>query len=263
MRSEILDITFRELQIIVIIKIVYDMKKLIKATNLQEAHLMDFFQVMQLISKWLDKEDLEKLKLTEASAKFKAALKDLDDALLQAKKTEFTKKIVETDNLRDRILRGMMHVVKGVTYFPDDNLSDMAEQVKIIIYKYGKNIQKISQREESGVVINLLQDLKKEPIASMLPQLGLAQWVPKLEEANAKFDELYVARSEEEATFINGLTREHREKMQQSFSYLCKSIEAYAFIEGEDAYHTLAERINVEVDKIKQLVKFRKTQNES
>ncbi len=238
------------------------MRKLITYTNLKEAHLMDFFQVMQLISKWLEKEDLEQLKLNDEALKFKATLKELDDALLQAKKTGFTQKIVEADNLRDNILRGMIHIVKGMTYFPDENLSDMAEQIKTLIDKYGENIQRIPQREESAVIENLLQDLQTETIAGILPQLGLSQWVPKLQEANANFDNLYLARSEKEATFISGLTREQREKMQDAFTHLCRTIEAYAFIDGEDAYKTLADRINVEVAKIKQLVKARKTQEQ-
>ncbi len=238
------------------------MKKLIKVTGLQEAHLMDFFQVMQLISKWLDKENLEELKLNDEALKFKATLKELNDALLQAKKTGFTQKIVEADNLRDSILCGMKYVVKGMTYFPDENLSDMAEQVKMLIDKYGENIQRIPQREESAVIENILQDLQIEPIAGMLPQLGLSQWIPKLQEANANFDSLYLARSEKEATFISGLTREQREKMQERFTHLCRTIEAYAFIDGEDAYKTLADRINVEVAKIKQLVKYRKAQEQ-
>ncbi len=238
------------------------MEKLIKATNLQEAHLMDFFQVMQLISKWLDKEDLEQLKLTDEAANFKATLKELDDALLQAKKTGFTQKIIEADNIRDSLLIGLNYVVKGMTYFTDSNISNMAEQVKTILSKYGKRIDTLPQREESAVIENILQDLQTEPIAGMLPQLGLSQWIPKLQEANANFDSLYLARSEKEATFISGLTREQREKMQERFSHLCRTIEAYAFIDGEDAYKPLADRINVEVAKIKQLVKSRKAKEE-
>nr|PID95645.1 MAG: hypothetical protein CSA94_00505 [Bacteroidota bacterium] len=217
---------------------------------------------MQLISKWLDKEDLEQLKLTDEAAKFKATLKELDDALLQAKKTGFTQKIIEADNIRDSLLIGLNYVVKGMTYFTDSNISNMAEQVKTILSKYGKRIDTLPQREESAVIENILQDLQAEPIAGMLPQLGLSQWIPKLQEANTNFDSLYLARSEKEATFISGLTREQREKMQEHFSHLCRTIEAYAFIDGEDAYKTLADRINVEVAKIKQLVKSRKAKEE-
>ncbi len=234
------------------------MGNLIYSTNVKKAHLMDFFQVMQLISKWLDKEDLELLKLNNEALNFKVALKELDDALQQAKKTGFTQKIIEADNVRDNVLSGMGYIIKGMTYFPDKNLSDMAEQVKNIMAKYGKGVQRLTQREESAVIENILQDLQTEPIASMLPQLGLSQWVAKLQETNTNFDNLYLARSEKEAAFISGLSRKQRDEMQQQFEHLCKAIEAYAFIEGEEAYKPIADRINVEVAKIKQLAKTRK-----
>ncbi len=238
------------------------MSTLIKSSNLKNAHLMDFFETMRIVSNFLKKEDLKVLKLEKEYDAFMQNLEALDESLLQAQKTGFTDKILSIDQNRDDVLIGLNLVLKGLMYFPDPLISDFASQVRDTIKKYGERINKLPQREESAVIVNLLQDFRDKKMQDAIRQLNLNNWLVHLEKFNNEFENWYLARSEKEAEFISGLTREQRDKMQDSFTHLCRTIEAYAFIEGEKPYQALANKINVEVAKLKQLAKARRNRED-
>ncbi len=219
---------------------------------------MDFFSVMQAISERLDEEDLTALKLENEATKFKAVVLQFDEAIKQTSKSSFTEKIIKYDNIRDNLVVGLRYVVKGMTYYSDENLADKAKKIKIIIDKYGIGIAELAQREETGVILSLLQDLQKSEIAPIVAELGLTHWVTQLQEANTKFKDLYADRNEEASQIVVGAAKKQREIVQQAFIRLCKVIEAFAIIEGEMPYLPLINRINVEVAKVKEVTKQRK-----
>ncbi len=220
---------------------------------------MDFSEVMSIVASFLEKEDLDALKLTNVSKEFTDALHALESALTQARKTGITERLLETDNLRDNIFTGFKTVLKGMTYFPDELVSQEAVAVTNVIQKYGKGIKELPQREETAVLTNLIQDLKSDEHKTQVEIVGLTNWVMELEKANNTFEQLYTERTEKESEFIVGLSRTERDNMQQMFEQLCRAIDAYAFIEGEAPYKPLADKINTEVDKVQQAIKVRKS----
>ncbi len=239
------------------------MYQLIHSTNLSRAHLMDFFEVMRMVSKFLSEEDLPTLKLEKEADIFRENLNALDKALLQAQKTGFTDQILSLDQKRDDILTGFNFIVRGLMYYPDPLVLERASVIKNIMDKYGARIQQLPQREESAVIINMLQDFNSPEYFDNIQKLNLVDWIRALENTNNEFESLYLARSEKEAKFITGLTREQRDKMQDSFTHLCHAIEAYAFIGKEELYQPLADKINVEVAKVKQLAKAREERHQN
>ncbi len=72
---------------------------------------------------------------------------------------------------------------------------------------------------------------------------------------------LYTNRNEEESQLVVGDAKKQRNITQKAFIHLCKVIEAYAIIEGEAAYMPIINRINLEVAKVKEVAKQRKTNN--
>ncbi len=233
------------------------MKKLIKSTNLTKAHLMDFSEVMHLVASFLKKEDLTTLKLVIISEEFHQALDELGKSLTQARKTGITESLLEMDRLRDTIFTGFKTVVKGMTYFPEKTISDAANNIKLVVEKYGKKVQKLPQREETAVLTNLIEDLTTDEYKKDVQTAGLTTWVEKLEQANNQFEELYTQRTEKEAQFVVGLAQKERENMQEMFVKLCRTIEAYALIEGEEAYRPLANKINTEISNVQEAIKRR------
>lgn len=232
---------------------------LIKSTNLQNARLMDFYQVMSITADFLHKEDLPALKLTEVSNEFFITFEVFDKAMKQAMKTGYTDQIIAADDARDAILTGFLGALRSMLYFPDKAISAAAAQLMTVVDKYGSGIQRLPQREETAVITNLLQDLRNTENAPHVQATSLTMWIDKLDEANKTFDSLYTHRTEKEAEFIIGLTRTERANMQAVFEKLCRSIEAYGFIEGEEKYKPLADKINVEVTNVQQATKARAT----
>lgn len=232
---------------------------LIQSTNLANARLMDFFQVMRMTADFLGKEDLEALKLKPYADAFLEALEKMDAALIQAQKTGYTEQIIAADDARDNILTGMLVSLRGMLRFPDPAISEAAAALKIIADKYGVGIARLPQREETAVLLNLIQDFGTEENSRHVAQAGLTAWVEKLAEANQLFDTLYNARTEKESEFIVGLTRTERANMQTAFETLCRAIDAYAFIEEAEKYTALAEKINTEVATVQEAAKARAT----
>lgn len=233
---------------------------LIKSTNLANARLMDFYQVMDLTAGFLQKEDLVTLNLDPIASDFKITFGNFDKALKQAQKTGYTDAIIEADDNRDNILIGLLSVLGGYTRFPDKEVASAASQLLEVANKYGSGVARLPQREESAVLTNMVGDLRNEVNAPLLPTVGVAIWVDKLDEANLSFAELYANRTAKEAEFITGLTRTERANMQASFEKLAQAIEAYAFINGEAAYKPLADKINQAVADMQQASRARATQ---
>lgn len=234
---------------------------MIKSTNLYNARLMDFYQVMNLTVGYLDKEDIAALQLSEVTTEFKATFVALDKALKQAQKTGFTESIIVADDNRDDIFTGFNGAIRSMTRFPDKEIAQSASLLLLIVEKYGQGITRLPQREESAILTNIITELQSVENTSLLQKTGLTIWVDKLAQANNEFDELYTHRTEKEAEFITGLTRTERANTQAAFEKLTRAIEAYAFINGEAAYKPLADKINTEVANVKQAAKARATLN--
>ena len=231
---------------------------LIKSTNLANARLMDFFQVMSILNGFLTQEDLETLQLKPYADDFSAQFIVFDNALKQALKTGYTEQVIIADDARDAVLTGFLGTVRSLMYFPDAAVADAAAKIMNIIEKYGTGIQRLPQREETAVITNLMQDLRANS-ADIQSITGLITWVDKLDEANKAFDALYNSRTEKEAEFIVGLTRTERAAMQTDFENLSRGIDAYAFINGEENYKPLANKINTEIANVQQAIKARAT----
>jgi hypothetical protein len=232
---------------------------LIKSTNLANARLMDFYQVMSLIDGFLKAEDVAALQLAATKQEFETAFGRLDASLKQAMKTGYTDAVIAADDDRDSILTGFLGSLRSTVYFPDKAIADAAAQLLVVTDKYGSGIARLPQREETAAITNMVADLRSAENAPRLQTANLTVWVDKLNEANLAFDALYSHRTEKEAEFIGGLTRTERANMQTAFEKLVQAIEAYAFINGEAAYKPLAEKINTEVANVQTSAKARTT----
>ena len=236
---------------------------LIKSMNLANIRLMDYFQVMTLINGYLAKEPQLLPKLKPQADAFSAALSALDLSFRQAQKSGYTDKIVAADDNRDNIMLGLMGMVQSMTRFPDKNMADAATTILLLLQKHGDGITRLPQREETAIIASIVSELQSAEMAPAVQLIGLKAWVDKLNDANTEFATLYSNRTEKEAEFVNGLTRVERVATQTAFEQLVRAIEAYAFIDGEAAYKSLADKINTEIGKAQQAGKSRSTLNQN
>lgn len=224
------------------------MNTLIEKFNLSNVRIMDFFQTQSNISKHLQEENLETLKLADVyNTTYLPAFNLLDEALKPIRKTGMTDPMLEFDNERDATLVGLNAHVKAFLRFPEPEKAKAAERLKLIIDRYGKEIQKLPLREETGAIANLLQDLKVSAAQADLERIGAMPYITKLEEDNTAFESLYNDRTRMEAAMETGKTKAARVELQEAFSLMVQTINALALLGGEAPYRRLADNINREV----------------
>lgn len=231
------------------------MARLIHRVFLRDAHLMDFYSLMNLVLNCFDDVDLEQLHLQKEVDTFKMVFLDFKKSIRQSRKTGFTKKIKATETTLNQIIRGLYLLIKGWMLLPDKSLSEPAMLLKNKINQHSKAIHLLPQREKMGAINSFLKGLQNEDDAKLIQQLGLESVIHQLTETCALFEQLYVARSTKESEFVVGLTQQKRHTMQLQFERVCALIEANAVIYGAEPYRSLANRINVEVAKINDLKK--------
>lgn len=234
---------------------------LIKSTNLRQARFMDFYQVMSIILSFLSNEDKAALNLAIEAEEFETAFGMLDKAMKQAQKTGVTDLLIAADDARDSVFVGFSGCIRNYNRFPDPDIAGAATSLLLITDKYGSDIIRLPQRDETGVLKNIIAELKTPENMALLQKTGLALWLPKLEEANNAFESLYLTRNEKESEYVFGLARTERDNMQAAFNKLVRAIEANAYLNGEAAYRPLAEKINTVIANVQQDVKSRTTQN--
>lgn len=232
---------------------------LVKSINLGKARFMDFYQVMSLVISFLSKEDLVALNLAQEAGAFKTVFDILEKALKQAQKTGITDDIIAADDERDSIYIGFTGSLRNMTRFPDAEIAQSAAKLLLITDKYGNDVARLPQSEETGVLKNIVAELRSSENAALLQKAMQTMWVDKLELSNNKFDNLYVNRNEKESEFISGLTRTERANTQSAFEKLVRAIEANAYLKGEAAYKALADKINTEIANVQQAAKSRAT----
>ena len=133
---------------------------MIERTDLNNLRVMDFFQTLTNIAAHLNNEDLAVLKLENAVNNiFTPALTAMDEALKPFRKTGLTDPLLTHDAERDAAIVGLSAHVRAFLAYPQTDKAQAAARLKLIIDKYGRSPQNLPQREQTGAMANLLQDL--------------------------------------------------------------------------------------------------------
>ena len=143
--------------------------------------------------------------------------------------------------------------------FPDEAVALIATQVKVLIDKYG-NPTELPQTEESGVLHNLLQDLKALPQEGRT-KIAIDPWVNDLETKETSFFVAVKIRTEEEASRLVGIVKQARLQAEADYRAMVELVNAFVLINGDAAYATFIDHVNALIDRQKTVIKTRKTVN--
>lgn len=220
---------------------------MIKKFDLSRVRLMEFFQVMTNIKVFLEKENLKTLGLEKAKKVFDEKYTAFDEALKPLKKSDLTAKIHELDSQRDEALVGLSAHARAFTNFPDPAKSSVAKKILAHIEKYGKNLQNKPLQEETGIIINLLQDLSVSEMTQALTTIGATEWITKMQTANEALAQMHNDRTEANGAVEVGKSKQTRQELQEAFKQIVKTINALSFVNGEEPYRNIANAINEEM----------------
>lgn len=225
---------------------------MITSTSLNVLRNLEHFQVMSNVLSYLKEENLEDLKLSAFAESFEKQLKVYDDVLVLERGNVLSLKLTDADKKRDDAYRALVNIVKAYTIFPEEEKADAALKLLHVIEKYGKGIDRLPYLQESGILANLLQDLSLAENAALLSLLHLDEWLAKLKEASAEFDNLFLNRESDNSTKLSGQVKVARRNMQELFQNLANLIQAYEIVYGTDAYTALSAKINEAVNYARQ-----------
>lgn len=225
---------------------------MITSTNLSMLRNLEHFQMMSNVLAYLKAENLEELKLASIAESFEAKLKLYDKVLVLERGNTLSVKISQADAERDNALKSFINVVKAYALFPDENKADAALKLRHVIGKYGSGIDRLPYLQESGVLANLLQDLAVKENADAIQLLHLEDWLLKLQESTARFDELFISRESDNSTKLSGKVKEARLQIQTEFEQLAVLVNAYEIVYGAEAYAGFVAKVNEAVSYARQ-----------
>lgn len=209
-----------------------------------------------------DRPEVEMLAATPtdpAVDAFNASVESFDQALKDPGTTPATTAASNADQQRDASYRGLVAYTKAMEAFPEEAIALIATQVRALINKYG-NPTDLPQTEESGVLHNLLQDLKALP-QDKRTSLAIDPWIDDLATNETDFLATVKTRTEEDAARRVGIVKQARIAAEANYRSMAELVNALAMVNGDAQYATFIDHINVLVDRQKTVLKARKTVN--
>lgn len=197
--------------------------------------------------------------LTAAKDNFNDALNAFDDALKDSTGLSSAAAATEADNLRDASWRGANSYAKAMMAHPTDATRLAAGEVKSLFDKYGDPTS-LSQTEESGVLHNLIQDLKALD-SSKLTAIAFSPWLTDMETCEGNFLTASQERTEEAASRVTGIIKQSRQAADEAYRKLVEMVNALCLVNGEAPYATFIDHVNVLVDRQKAVLKSRATKS--
>ncbi|OAV63662.1 hypothetical protein Barb6XT_03083 [Bacteroidales bacterium Barb6XT] len=164
--------------------------------------------------------------VTDLFAKYDAALTEEDHVYKRNQKAKETGGIKEADEARDNSLVRITMAIASAVRSVDADIRKAATDLKYILDNY-KGTEKASYADESGRIINLLEDLAEADAAAAVATLSLTADVANLAAQNAAFTELYLARAEKKETqWLEGTMRDARKQTDSAFHAFAEALNA-------------------------------------
>lgn len=197
--------------------------------------------------------------LDDAVNAYKEKVDALDDALKNSATVPGAATATAADIARDSSWRGCNNYLKAMTAHPDEAIRATAGEVKSLFDKYGDPTS-LSQTEESGMLHNLIQDLKALD-GSKLTALAFDPWLADLETSETTFLSAVKVRTEEESTRVVGIVKQSRQAADDAYRKLVETVNALSVINGAEPYALFTDHLNVLIDRQKTVLKTRATKN--
>ena len=163
----------------------------IKSMNKASLQNMEHFQFASHVAALCDEANIE---LVNAVLEpLKQAIEQEDKALNLPRQEEGTKELEQLDRARDQAYRALQLLTELHLQDDDSAAQIAAQRISEVLSRYPKVIQS-EYDKESGMIKNLLTDLKAPAMAAHLTKVSAAPYLDRLEKANKAFDQRYRSR---------------------------------------------------------------------
>ena len=161
-----------------------------KIENFKRSELqgMEHYQYASHVLRMCQEAQVEKL--TAVLKPLEDGLKREDEALNRPLTKEGTHDLEQLDGVRDKAYRALMKAVSLAKLSEDADEVRAAEKVAEVARRY-RNVVDSNYDKESGLVKNLVADLKSAECTAAVAKLKLTAAITRLETANTAFDDRY------------------------------------------------------------------------
>ena len=149
---------------------------------------MEHYQYASHVLRMCQEAQVEKL--TAVLKPLEDGLKREDEALNRPLTKEGTHDLEQLDGVRDKAYRALMKAVGLAKLSEDADEVRAAEKVAEVARRY-RNVVDSNYDKESGLVKNLVADLKSAECTAAVTKLNLTAAITRLETANTAFDDRY------------------------------------------------------------------------
>lgn len=190
---------------------------------------------------------------------YNVALVEFDDALKLNGTAKLTKAVEDADKRTDVAWSGINNFVKAMKTYPDEEIREIANEVREIMKKYG-NITILPYNEQYGAMHNLLQDFDNLGVEKQIKAF-LNGWIEEMKLGYDAYMKATSDRTKVESVRVAGNTKEKRNATDKAYKSLCDAVNAFVTINGEDNYKEFVSQLNVFVDKAKSTLAARSSRN--
>ena len=198
------------------------------------------------------------LNIADEYAAFTPLLAEEASVMEIIRKNSYTESVIEADEARDLIFNFIRASVKNMTKSYDATIVAAAEKVLNIINNY-KAVSQFGLQEETGKIINLLDDLKQTSVMALCTQIGIKAHLTELENANNRFKTLMTDRRAEEAQKPLRSAGDIIEEIKAPYNAIIDKINALVVVNGETDYKDFVTKANVLISEYRKVVKMRRS----
>jgi hypothetical protein len=218
--------------------------KRIKLNKLRNEEWFNFFTEFKSFVEetFPEVSDIEKI-----FAIFKEFYTMADNTLEQIRKSDFTALIVQQDEARDNIFRGLDGTVRTALRHYNNKKRVAAERLVTLFDHYG-NVPDRPYNEETATIYNFLQDIR-DKYASEIVALELNGWLDELERTNKQFEATILERNREYAGKPEFNMLDIRKKTGRAYLDIVERIEALSLVKGEEAYAPFIKTLNANIER--------------
>ncbi|MDR2389732.1 MAG: DUF6261 family protein [Tannerellaceae bacterium] len=192
----------------------------------------EWFALFTVLFLKIDRIGADKIGLVKLLQRLRPLFHHADLLLKILQKSVLTEEAENADKLRGEAWQGFYTVIKGSQKQPDAAKREAAQRLFNLLKGYQPSITKGSYAEETGAIVNLLQDLKGAYSADVA-LLNFTDWVTSLEEAENHFLHILGEREEEYVAKPEGNLREVRREFDVVYTAAMNLLDAELVGEGK------------------------------
>ncbi|MDP4207545.1 MAG: DUF6261 family protein [Bacteroidota bacterium] len=224
--------------------------------RLADLHNEEHYQFHTEFKDLVEKYGAQPLNIDAAYSAYQPLYIQEGSVLLLIRKSATTEQIVNADNERDIIFRGLADGVKSsLNHFSTDK-REAAARLQILLDTFG-NVARKSYDEETAAINKLVQEAQNGYTADFA-LLSLTDWITELNSKNQVFDALMKNRYSEDSAKPDLTMKQIRIDIDVAYRNIADRIDAMLLLNSSKELEVFTQELNTRVDKFASTLAQRK-----